>query len=156
VTNIQSSNGRLPLLWALGAFVLAAKDLVPTSPAPLPAGEFATYYIVNHPSFRIGFPALFCLFGAVYFALGNWSAVRVRPILGYAHFAVMLIGAAVIQAPMTAARLAGPTLFEDPVATIAIWSHLGPIGYAVSLAGLLLFAYVLLDAWLQAKVGTGG
>jgi cytochrome c oxidase subunit 1 len=154
------SDKRLPLLWLLGAFVLAASSFAPMWPGPGSAADVDTdyvdtYYIVGHPFFLIGLPAVFCLFGAIYLALAATPLFRVRPVLGYAHFAVMLIGAALVQAPMVMLRAGSlPKRYEDPVASLAAWSQLSAIGYVLLNVGLLVFLGVLIDGWRRRSTGT--
>jgi heme/copper-type cytochrome/quinol oxidase subunit 1 len=145
----------LPLLWLFAALVVAAGDLVPMHAASAPDVDFESFYIVSHPGFRMGLPGAFCLFGAIYLALALTPAIRVRPVLGYAHLGVMLVGAALIRFPAIALRTAGPPArYSDPVATFTQWNHMAAIGYGLSLASLLLFAYVVVDGWRRARAST--
>ncbi len=142
---------RLPLLWLFAALVIAAADNARHA-GPAQAADVDTFYIVQHPVFTIGLPVAFCLIGVIYMALAFTNAVRVRPVLGYVHLGVMLVGAALIQFPNVALRSVGePARYRDPVATFAQWNQMAGIGYGLSLASLLLFAYVVIDGWRRAR-----
>jgi cytochrome c oxidase subunit 1 len=150
VTDLPRDSGRrmtLPLLWLAATIVLFfANDLRPS--APTDTGELAqTYYVVAHRHYAITLVAALAAFGAIYFLLEMLGRVRYRRGLGFAHFGLMCLGIALIISPSVGLNLtAAPQRYTDPMAALTFWSTIASVGYAMTLAGLVVFVLLLGDA----------
>lgn len=146
------ANVRLALGWfAAAALLLLADGIAKFHPVTL-AGA-GTYDVVVHRSWTLSLPAAFGLFGALYLGMTPGFPVRLRPALGWAHLAVMGIGAALTKAPQLALLWGGMAKRGEAVTeTFDVWNGVATAGAALMGLSLLLFVWALVDGLRRRRV----
>jgi heme/copper-type cytochrome/quinol oxidase subunit 1 len=148
VTRLPPARTSISLLWLLAAGIFVAAEVLLQIHPIKPGGDLAAFYILRHPIFTIGIPAVFCVFAAAYFALQRTPKARLNRSLGHLQLALTVLGAGLIEVPGFALGWVGqPNPHDARLAAFAFWSRFAAAGYAVLLAGMLLFAYVLIDSF---------
>jgi heme/copper-type cytochrome/quinol oxidase subunit 1 len=147
----RSLLGRTSFLWAAGFFVLAGLDWAAARAVPAWRADAvltATYYVVQHVQYGVGFGALFLAYALAYLALEGFHRGPHRRGLGQAHVALTLLGVALallptrILAPLVSTDLLGST------ARVFEWMNaLAAAGYVLGLMGQLFFVAVLIDSF---------
>jgi heme/copper-type cytochrome/quinol oxidase subunit 1 len=141
----DKANVRLALSWFVGAALLLLAD--GAAQIRPPGGEGVdTTYVVIHRDWSIALPAVFALFGALYLGVTPGFPVRLRPLLGWTHLAVMSAGAALTKTPQLALALGAlPTGGAATVEAFEAWNRLANIGAALMGLGLLVFVWALVE-----------
>jgi cytochrome c oxidase subunit 1 len=150
----RKANIRLALGWfAAAALLLLADGIVTFRPRGLDGAD--TYFVVVHRSWTLSMPAAFALFGALYLGMTPGFPVRLRPALGWAHLAVMAIGAVMTKAPQLALLWTGlPKPGEDPAQAFDIWNGVATAGAVLMGLSLLLFFWALIEGLRRRPSGT--
>ncbi len=135
----------LPQLWLGGAIAVV---LLGAAELPRPLSDYSlhdTYYVIAHAHYVFNLAGAFVFFAVVYWAFDRVFRVSYSRFLGLAHFATTLAGVLSMSLPL----LAAPGLSVSRQATIEAFDRLktmNSIGYWLILAGLVLFAVVVIDA----------
>ena len=148
-----------PLLW-VGAFVMlagaTASPIVPGAVGFLP-GPYDlqdTYYVVAHARYGHGFAAIFISFALAY--AGMWGGLRLpgRPVLGWTHLGLMVVGIALIFSPGLVLGLLGlPKRYVDYPAAFTVANGISSAGYMITSASIVPFVAVSVlaarDFWMR-------
>jgi cytochrome c oxidase subunit I len=147
---------RLPFgptsLWLLGALYAAgAQWLVSANQPASPASNSAmTYFVLAQTHYSVSLTVAFLAFAAIYFVLERVARLRIRRWLGQAHFWAMFIGVNLIMLPALLARFEGLRSPDGDLATtFERYDAISLAGYVATLAGVVVFAVLLIDALLR-------
>jgi cytochrome c oxidase subunit 1 len=151
----EASWGRfvLPFLWASAAGLLrlvGAPLRTTTQSLPVPGAVGSDFsYVRTGFHYSLSLAGMLAVFAIAYgvFALRR---VRYRGWIGYAHLALSAGGALAILSPVVFVGLLADAS-RDPLAAFKTWNAVSAVGYAMTLAGLVMFVLVLIDAWRRRR-----
>jgi cytochrome c oxidase subunit 1 len=147
----RKPNIRLALAWFAAAALLLLADGITHFRTPGLDGA-GTDFVVVHRSWTLSMPAAFALFGALYLGMTPGFPVRLRPVLGWAHLAVMAVGAALTKAPQLMLLEAGlPKSGEEALRAFDVWNGVATAGAVLMGLSVLLFFWALIDALRRPK-----
>lgn len=107
-----------------------------------------TYYVVAHFHYVLSMGAVFGLFCGFYYWFGKITGIRYNTILANAHFFTFFVGVNLTFFPMHFLGLAGmPRRIPDYPDAFYGWNNIASYGSAVSLLSVMIFLYVLYDAF---------
>ena len=135
----------LPLMWLAGLIVVG---LLGAAEIPGPEAGFThqdTDYLVAFNHYVFSMVAAFAVFSFAYWLMDRLLSRGYARTLGVLHFAATLAGMVLMAVPTLWARAAGPLAWRS-VATFQALTSVSWTGYLLSLAGLAIFAAVLVDA----------
>jgi heme/copper-type cytochrome/quinol oxidase subunit 1 len=139
----------LPLAWCAAALVIAAVDQGPLGVA----SSSATFYVVEHKQYVLSLSGACLVFAAAYLLIGRVSPRPYTRVIAWAHFALMILGSALVLSPRLALQSSGmPGRYADPTAAFALWRTLSSVGYTLTLLGLLAFAIALVGIFAHRRL----
>jgi len=107
-----------------------------------------TYFVVAHFHYVLSMGAVFALFAAFYFWFEKITGFPYHEALGRAHFYVTFIGVNLTFFPMHALGLAGmPRRIPDYPDVYTFWNQVISYGSFLTFVGLLLFLFLVLEAF---------
>jgi cytochrome c oxidase subunit I len=132
-----------PMMWALGfifMFTVGGVTGVVLANGGLDDNLHDTYYVVAHFHYVLSLGAVFSLFAGFYYWFGKMSGRMLNEFLGHLHFWVFFIGVNVLFFPMHFLGNQGmPRRYPDYADAYAHWNEVASIGYAIMLAGVVIF-----------------
>jgi cytochrome c oxidase subunit 1 len=144
-----------PMVWAIGfifLFTVGGVTGVVLANAGADRVLHDTYYVVAHFHYVLSLGAVFAIFAAWYYWFPKITGYKISDAAGNVHFAFAFIGANVLFFPQHFLGLAGmPRRYVDYPDAFAGWNYVSSIGSYIFAAGMLVFFYACIMAFVRKE-----
>ncbi len=149
---------RTPMLWALGfifLFTVGGVTGVVLANAGADRALHDTYYVVAHFHYTMSLGATFGVFAGWYYWYPKMFGHMYNEFLANIHFWLTFIGVNMVFFPQHFLGLAGmPRRYVDYPDAFAFWNYISSLGYLVTLVGVTVFVWVIVEARLKKRATT--
>jgi cytochrome c oxidase subunit 1 len=146
---------RTPMLWAIGfifLFTVGGVTGVQLANAGLDQAFHDTYYVVAHFHYVLSMGAVFAIFAGWYYWYPKMFGHMYSETLGKLHFWLMFIGVNIIFFPHHFLGLQGmPRRYVDYPDAFWGWNLVSSLGAYLTTVAMLVFLWVLVDAWVKKR-----
>src|SRR5213595_2665546 len=146
---------KVPMLWAIGfifLFTIGGVTGVVLANAGVDRVLQDTYYVVAHFHYVLSLGAVFAIFAGWYYWIGKMSGHMYSEFIGKLHFWLTFIGVNMVFFPQHFLGLAGmPRRIADYPDAFHPWNLVSSIGSYISLCGLLVFLFGLVQAFVRKQ-----
>jgi cytochrome c oxidase subunit 1 len=144
---------RTPMLWAIGfifLFTIGGVTGVVLANAGIDFVLQDTYYVIGHFHYVLSLGAVFAIFAAWYFWFPKITGYLYDEWIGKLHFWVTFVGVNILFFPHHFLGLAGmPRRYVDYPDAFAGWNMVSSIGAYVTAAGVFIFMYGVVRAFIR-------
>jgi cytochrome c oxidase subunit I len=143
---LKIKTGTLFVIGFIVLFTIGGVTGVLLANAGLDIALHDTYYVVGHFHYVLSMGAVFALFGGFYHWYSRITGVAYSEECGTLSFYILFIGVNMTFFPMHFLGLAGmPRRIPDYADIYVYWNSIASYGSLVSVVGIMLFIYILLD-----------